>query len=83
MIQSIEVFRLTRLCILLYELKVDDSETSAEVRKAGRGIMKAFKKVSNVAMPEPVQKVTRASEENSTTKSTKVSNLCVSGEFWQ
>ena len=60
---------------------MSDAETSAEVAKAGKGIKKAFRKVSCFAMPGPGAKVQIGSEENAKTASAQMTKLCVSGQI--
>ena len=54
---------LTLLAFLsLSLLKISNPRTSEEVRKAGAGIKKAFRKILTYAVPHPGNKVVRADE---------------------
>ena len=44
-------------------LKARNSNATVEVRKAGEGILKAFKNVITFTLPRPSTKVTRSSSE--------------------
>lgn len=66
--------------VILIYFKADDPGIAEDVRKAGNGIKKAFRKVSLVAMPGPGSRVLGGAETDAKKPDAKFKNLCVSGE---
>ena len=68
------------LVVILIYFKVDDPGIAEDVRKAGDGIRKAFRKVSLVAMPGPGSRVLGGAETDAKKPDAKFNNLRVSSE---